>query len=524
MKRYLYILFAAAAVMAASCEKTSLLDKPSYTGIDGDQAVTTQKGLDLLLNGIYDDVSSHHYYGGILYLYDATKSPDFFMRNVGGGFSFYTENGYSTSSNINGNPRNIWLKCYNVIRNCTILLENINNASGTIEELRRIKGQAYALRALAYFDLLRLFAYPPKYSCTWGSSFSDTFALGVPIINSMAMAYDVKDHVITRSSADECWHMIADEMSKAVSLLEDTDTEDGHIGPAAALALRIRIALYMEDYQTVVTLGKKWLNEYEGNYSMLNYDSYPYQYYKPFNTESVWELKYSENDNLGGNAINYWVRKQTWNIPGSPLDGQVSKNVGYAKLGLTYGTPTSGLECMQTYPLDVRQYLVCTLGIPFTDYKTLRRYVGDPYHNIHNIPVVRLPEIYFALAEAYYKRANVEAAREMLAKVTSVRRKDYAPKIDNLNDILDEMRREFMLEGHNYFDWFRNGRNITNRPVIGCITSSGTITFGVASGLGIRVVYPIPLDEMTANRAIRTQQNPGYGSYSERVESEDDVY
>ncbi len=81
-----------------------------------------------------------------------------------------------------------------------------------------------------------------------------------------------------------------------------------------------------------------------------------------------------------------------------------------------------------------------------------------------------------------------------------------------------------MLEGHNYFDWFRNGRNIANRPVIGCITSSGTITFGQASGLGVRVVYQIPLNEMIANRAIRTQQNPGYGAYSERVEAEEEVY
>lgn len=523
MKRFFTILFSSAVLFFChGCE--SLLDKPSYTGLEGETVRTTQKGLDLLLTGIYDDVSSYQYYGALLYLYDAVKSPDFYMRDVGGGFSFKTENAYTTAANINGNPRNLWLRCYNVVRNCTILLESINDATGDVSELRKIKGQAYALRALAYFDLLRCFSYPPKYSCTWGSSYSDNLALGVPIINSMAMAFDVKDHVITRSSADECWMMIASDMDKAFELLEDTETERGHIGPAAALALRIRFALYMEDYKAVVDLGKKWLSLYEGNYTMIPYEGYASQYYKAYNSERIWELKYSETDNLGGNSINYWVRKQTYNIPGSPLDGTVSKDVGYAKLGLTSGTATSAVECLCAYDSDVRRYLICTLGIPFSDELTLRKYVGDPYHSIHNVPVVRLPEIYFSLAEAYYKRANYDAAKEMLSRVTSVRRRDNTPSVTSLENILDERRREFMLEGQNYFDWFRNGRNITGRPIVGCITSAATITFGNPTGLGIRAVYPIPLDEMTANKAIRAQQNPGYAAYSDRVEVDDDVY
>ena len=523
MKRLFIILYSVTALTVCSgCD--SLLDKPSYTGLEGENVTTTQEGLSLLLSGIYDAVSHYSYYGATLYLYDATKSPDFYMRDVGGGFSFKTENAYTTSSNVNGNSRNLWLKCYNVIRNCTILLESIDDATGTIENLRKIKGQAYALRALAYFDLLRCFAYPPKYSCTWGSSYQDMFALGVPIINSMAMAYNIKDHTVTRSSADECWHMVADDMEKAFNLLEDSETEQGHIGPAAALALRIRIALYMEDYKGVVDFGKKWLNLYEGNYSMIPYEGYSSHYYQAFNSESIWEIKYSEIDNLGGNSINYWVRKQTYNIPGSPLDGTVSKDVGYAKLGLTSGTASSAIECLNAYSGDVRKYLICTLGIPFSDALSLRKYVGIPYHSVHNIPVVRLPEIYFNLAEAYYKRANYNAAREMLSKVTSVRRRDNSPSVSKLEDILDERRREFMLEGQNYFDYFRNGRNIANRPIIGCITSSTTITFGNATGLGIRAVYPIPLDEMTANPAIRNQQNPGYAPYSDRVEQDDNTY
>lgn len=523
MKFFKYIFIpVAAALLATGCNK--LLDKPSRYGIEGKEVTDNEKGLDLLLTGIYDDVSSSHYYGALLYLYDATKSPDFYQRNVGGGYSFYSENNYSLYSNMNGNPRNLWLRCYRVVRNATILIDSINEATGEIESLRKIKGQAYALRALAYFDLLRLFAYPPRYSCTWGSAYGDTFRLGVPIINDIATGFNIEDHVVTRSSADECWRMVREDMQKGYDLLEDTYAEPGHLGPAAALALLMRVNLYMEDYKEVVNLGVKWRQKYESDYTMLTYDNYTSNYYKSFNSERVWELKYSATDNLGASSISYWVRKQTYNIPGSPLDGTVSKNLGYAKLALTHQATTGGYECMTKYPNDVRQYLICTLGIPFSDEITIRKYIGDPTHYVHNIPVVRLPEIYFMLSEAYWKRGNQTAAQEMLAKVTSVRRKENNPTLVNLNDILDEKRREFILEGQTYFDWFRNGRNITIRPVVGCIQASEGISFGTTSGRSYRAVYPIPLNEMIANKAIRNQQNPGYSAYSERVEVEEDVY
>ena len=90
-----------------------------------------------------------------------------------------------------------------------------------------------------------------------------------------------------------------------------------------------------------------------------------------------------------------------------------------------------------------------------------------------------------------------------------------------MNDILDESRREFILEGHTYWDFFRNGRNITGRPIIESIGSSATISFGSPSGMSYRVVYPIPLSELNANPAIRDQQNPGYAPWKPGVE--DDV-
>lgn len=516
--RHIILSIALIALCASGCEKT-FLDKEPVGYLPGETVLQTQEGIQALLNGVYNDLQSDAYYGGRLYLYEAAKGPDFFVRNVSGGFSFYTENRYSESSLLNSNARSLWLRIYNVVCNTTILIDHIDDIAGEVETLRRIKGEAYALRGLAYFDLSRLFAYPPKFSCSWGSSYNEDFKWGVPIVDSAEVSYNILDYEIRRATADSTWNYIVTQFEKAYGLLEGAVVDKGHIGPAAVLALLIRANLYMERNDRVIELGEQWLDKYESNYSLLSYDSYTSQYYKPGNSESVWELEYSTSDNNTSNSINYWVRRPTYNIPGSPRDGQVSQNIGYAKLGLTFGATLTGLENMNSYANDVRRYLICELGINGKDYKTIRRYVGDPYHYVHNVPIVRLPEIYLSLSEAYYKKGMSTEAVDMLSRLTLVRRQANAT-ITSVNHILNERRREFILEGQTYWDWFRNGRNISDRPIIESIGSSSTISFGSVSGLSYRVVYPIPLAELNANPAIRDQQNPGYAPWQFGVEED----
>ncbi|HOE93769.1 MAG TPA: RagB/SusD family nutrient uptake outer membrane protein [Candidatus Cryptobacteroides sp.] len=553
MKRIYFLILIISAFALNGCEK-SFLDKTSRSQFPGEFIETTEDGLELLITGTYHNMQSGNYYGGVLYLYEALKGPDFFQRVTTGGYSFASENAYSGGKNQTGNCPAAWTQIYNIVRNCTILIESIDNVTGDITHLRQLKAEAYALQALAYFDLLRLYSFPPRYSCPWGSAYNAKYKWGVPIIDTIDKGSNVldyhtlideqgvlvfrKDDVdalpaedrarinaapdkvaqgIGRNTAAECWALVKDQMEKAQYMIKGIKSENGKINEAAILALRQRIALYMEDYVSAISLGEQWLAQFENNYSMLNYDSWESQYYKPFTSESIWELKFSEVDNRGPGSINYWARKQTYNIPGSPLDGKMSENIGYAKMGLTFGTSSSGYECLMAYPNDIRRYLICELGVPGTNWNSVRRYVGEPFHYVHNIPILRLPEIYLNLSEAYFKRGRVNEAIAMLAKVTLARRKEANPTITSINSILDERRREFIFEGQTYFDWFRNGRNIPSRPLLGYISSTEGIDFATK----VQVVYPIPLLEMNANPAIRSQQNPGYGEWEFGIEDDD---
>jgi hypothetical protein len=259
---------------------------------------------------------------------------------------------------------------------------------------------------------------------------------------------------------------------------------------------------------------------------MIPYDNYAASYYKPFNIESIWEFEYTETNNLGANAINYWVRRPTWNEPDSERDGSLTQSIGYVKLGLTSGFTTGtarGYDMLYNSSNDVRRYLICPMGYDaHPEYLTVRKYIGEPYHFVHNVPVVRLPEIYLSLAEAYAKLSNYAKASEYTGLVTQPRRKAAAEvTASTIYTIYDERRREFILEGHTYWDHFRTGRNITGRQIIESIDNS-SVNFGTITGNHYRCVYPVPLSELNANPAIRDQQNPGYAAWYLAVIEEDD--
>ncbi|MEG1699886.1 MAG: RagB/SusD family nutrient uptake outer membrane protein [Alistipes sp.] len=498
-------------LITVSC--SDFLDKEPEQQYENDQLLTSVEGLNTLLNGAYDIVKGEDYYGALLYQYEASKGCDFFIRDIGGGTSMGSEAGYSASSTSSGSARNAWRTIYSVVSNINLILDNIDAQTGDIGEIRRIKGEALALRGLAYFDLMRLFAYPPHFSYLNADDPDNSkLTLGVPIIRTSDMSLNPEKYQIRRASAEVSYNYILEQFTQAKALLEGKASSQGYINAATVSALRMRVLLYMEQWPEVIAEGEEWIGKYESNYSLIPYASYPYEYYHRFNSESIWELNYTESNSLMSGSLNHWVRKPTNDDPTSPHYGEVVKNTGYARVGFMYQYSTNGLPFLRAYKNDVRQAWICQLGVQdHPEYTGCRKYIGDPFHTTHNIPIVRLPEIYLTLAEAYNQSSNPEAAGHYASKVSQARRQADIAGSDR-TAIYGERRREYMLEGQNFFDMFRRGENIRNRQYIE-MANNGSITFGSTTSQHYRVVYPIPLKEMNANADIRDQQNPGYAAW-----------
>ena len=165
------ILYLLLPFLLLSCEEW--LDVTPSDQVSEKDLFKTAEGYRNSLLGIYKDISSSDMYAkemtwGLMDVlgqyYDLSYSKNYAYRfSVYGGE--YTFDYVRTKPIINS----LWSKPYNAIANCNNLIQNLDNANAEMfkdgqgeDELNLIKGEAYALRALIHFDLLRIFAASPK--------------------------------------------------------------------------------------------------------------------------------------------------------------------------------------------------------------------------------------------------------------------------------------------------------------------------------------------------------------------------
>ena len=125
----------------------------------------------------------------------------------------------------------------------------------------------------------------------------------------------------------------------------------------------------------------------------------------------------------------------------------------------------------------------------------------------NNVPVFRLSEVYLIAAEAAFKESDFTNARINLNAI--VERADPSATVNlagvTLDRILLERRKEFVAEGHRFFDLIRNKKDIvrTKCDRVWDITTPLEIKYDY-----YKILFPIPIDEMQVNTNI--EQNPGY--------------
>lgn len=152
----------------------------------------------------------------------------------GGAASHYLNNGSINSSNSYSiSP--IWNECFMGIRKANIFLENIDNTplpdeTNAVEFTEAIrnqwKGEAYILRAFAYYQLVR----------TYGP---------VPITDHV-LPTSGDYTTVKRNTMEECIQFIVDDCNRAIALLPVRFTGEniGRCSGGTALALKSRVLLY----------------------------------------------------------------------------------------------------------------------------------------------------------------------------------------------------------------------------------------------------------------------------------------
>ena len=337
--------------------------------------------------GTYGLLQSASYYGrNLVVLPDLMADNMYISRKNSTRFTTYDQ--YIVTTN-DGTASGAWNYMYKTIVNANLVIskgEALSLVETETGELKHLIGEAYTLRALAHFDLLRLFAAPYNAS-------ADASHIGVPVVIKSGTN---KQDVISpkRNTVKEGYTQIIKDLQTAITLMPAaapvgfSATNRGHITYYAAKSLLARVYLYMGDWANAEAAATDVINS--GKYTLLtnaNYVSGSPGFRNQNNSEAIFEVQFTTTDNLAQDALSSFLLQ-----------------------GASYG---DGLATDDLYNLykstDVRKGFMA---------KSKRNGSGgeDPafvinkYNNIttyeEGVKVIRLSELYLIRAEARAKQGK----------------------------------------------------------------------------------------------------------------------
>lgn len=477
MKKIVYIYAMAGALFTTSCNKSFLQVDPQQQ-TDADLVIKDLPGTKAAVTGIYSLMQSVNNYGRT-----TTLLPDLMSDNV--YISKKNQNRYLSYDQYNtvtteGYGASQWNLLYRIVTNANLLIskaEKNEYPETDRSEAQHIIGEAYALRALANFNLVRFYAMPYNHT-------ADASHPGVPVVLKSGTN---KDEVISpsRNTVKEVYDQIVADFNKALSLMPRTPvgfsaSMRGKIGYYAAKALLSRVQLYRGDWAAADSLATDVISK--GGYALLARDKYIEDGRKQNSTEAIFEVQYNTLDNLGSDAlVNFYWQS------GSYGDGLASDNLynAYAATDVRRGYLAKGKRKSGEDP--------AMLVLKYTNNVNYE----EP------VRVIRLAEVYLIRAEARAQSGKDGLAAADLNTIASRADAAWIPATatgDALKTlILNERRKELAFEGHRLFDLTRNKLAFTK------YRSATTIAIGAGE---LKTILPIPQAEINANGNI--VQNEAY--------------
>ncbi|MBI9059886.1 MAG: RagB/SusD family nutrient uptake outer membrane protein [Labilibaculum sp.] len=476
MNKLIYIGLMAFGLMSCS----DFLDIDDETKISNDQLFSTLSGVEEALNGVYYDLTNTSYYGNQLIIGPEIKGGNLKFNDLTfeSPTSYYYLPSFHFTHTVDGDydyMEDCYEHIYSVISGANNIIENIDYATDASElEKTQAVAEAKAIRALAHFDLTRLYAQPYSYSAN---------------AQHLGIAYLLKniawDELVSRDLLfDNYENIIADLLAAEASLgtalgIEDANYSKAYLSKVGAQALLARVYLYKGDWDKAKEYATKVIED--GSISLLDnsdvVDSYKSQ--EP-TKEDIFIL-----DNKGISI-------------GAPI----SKTIGIMDDRTSlYLLPSDDLINLYDDG-DVRGELFAeqmekTLTTKWTEFS------GKDRCN----SIIRLAEMYLIRAEA---SLNLPVSDEVQARADlDVIRKRANPNATNLQlsgsalkeELFQERRRELAFEGHLFFDIVRMGRDLRR---VDC-NALYNVNVDYPSNL---FVLPIPEDAMEYNDQM--VQNPGY--------------
>ncbi|NRF39523.1 RagB/SusD family nutrient uptake outer membrane protein [Pedobacter foliorum] len=443
MKNYIILMLIALGL--SSCSR--ILDTEPQTTISDEAVIVDQKSAQAALIGVYDGLQGY-----------ATNivSLDLAGDNV---VNFNAQNNVVANKTASGSGGG-FSGIYSVINRANFVLNKVPSLSDALvssANKNQILGEAYFLRGLAYFDLVKIYG-------------------GVQIVLEPATKADAHKGV-KRSTKEQTYAQALADLNKAEELLPTTINRN-RANKYTVFALKARLYLYTEKWE----LAEEFATRSIGNTSFKLVKPYALFFTGKNTEESIFELAFSTSD-----PSSFYTN---WNspdrggrhdyIPERAFAGLLlNPNLGGSRKSLLFQTPAG------VYDLD--QY--------------------SKQNGTSSIFLLRIAEQYLIRAEARAKKAAPDLAGSasdlnQIKGRADVPLFNYIPsttKEELLLAIENERRFELGFEGHRFLDIVRTGRAAT--------------VFGTINKELLKPdfwIFPIPQSDILRDPDLTGAQNPGY--------------
>ncbi|MEH0153866.1 RagB/SusD family nutrient uptake outer membrane protein [Limibacter armeniacum] len=457
MKMNKYIL--GAFLLSATLSSCNLDTEPEQQiEVDEIQDVPGQ------VRGLYNLTQAVAYYGRNYTLYGDMGTDSYVWVN-GSRFILEYEMNKNVSISESDDDRTIFARAYQVITNANRIIENP-------EANKDEKGQAYFMRALAHFDLFRLYGE-------------------IPLILTVADAD--RSNYPANATEENIYNQVIDDLKVAKANIVNKDVS--YATANAASALLSRVYLYKGDYQEVINEADSILAS--GSYSLTAGEDLFEYFNKTGGKETIFEIVFTENQTAGSNNFGYIAMSSVAGGYGSYAVNpefvnsfnRIDKD-GFADARGTVGLATKDAtdEAMfiveGEWNKDKDSLFVSKPGFIYNN----KFHAQDEVLGLHSPKVLRLAEVLFNKAEAIIALRG-EGDQDVIDIIESIRTARYIRPVQGINEdaiayqtrldaynaalvnggtlaeLLEEKRKDFAFEGHRMYDLRRNSLPVTVKEV-----------------------------------------------------------
>jgi tetratricopeptide (TPR) repeat protein len=420
--------------------------------------------IKVALNGAYASLQANSMYRSDYVTMMEVRSDNITDNNPGGSAGIYYNIDKFTAKGDNTVIRDVWKTTYEQIYRLNEILNKINVVADPALRTQ-YGGEARFLRALAYFNIVRL----------WG----DAPLILTPVTTQEAYSQ-------TRNSVSDIYAAIETDLDFAKQLPEkyDGDADMGRATSAAAKTLLAKVYLTQKKFSEAIPLLEDLVTNYGDSYGLQNTPEEVFDVTKKMNKETVFAVRFSKT------------------IP----DESSSTHDAYTN---KFGLDAALLSAYKGS--DKRKALLSYTRVNSTF--IVKKYADTPDLATGGVgvdfPVLRWADVLLmyaeALNEAAYGNDETDAAFTALNAVrgragASLYTAATLPDQDSFREaVWLERRLELPLENHRWFDLLRTGK---------AIEAMKTVKLDITEN---DLLYPIPESEiLIMNNPSGFPQNPGY--------------